>query len=183
MTLTALTRSFTSALLLSAPLLACVLIGGTLAGCGKGGPAGAGSAAAESGMSVKEQCNALNKANDTWSKKLTDQKDTNDATKDAQAMAKNVEDWAAAVGKVSIEDAGLKKLATEEQTVLKDMAGSLKELTGILVKLDDKKAANLDEKALDALQKQMESIEKKQEASQKAADAMDDKIEKYCADK
>ncbi len=154
-----------------------------LAGCGKGGGSGASASAEASGASVKDQCAALTKANDTWSDKLTKQKDTNDAAKDAQTMAKSVEDWAAAVGKLGVDDPDLKKLVTEEQSVLTGMSASVKELATILAKLDDKKAPGMDEKALAALQQQMDALEKKQDASQKAADAIDEKIAKYCEGK
>jgi hypothetical protein len=165
----------------TAPLAALFAL--ALAACGNKGGGASASAEPAGGGSVKDQCAALNKVNDEWSKKLENQKDTDDPAKDAQTMIQNVDGWSAAVGKLSISDSGLKKLATDEQDILKNMSSSLKELTGILAKLDDKKAPNMDEKAIDALQKQMDAIEKKQETAQKSADAMDDKIAKYCEGK
>ena len=156
----------------SAPRFALALaVTVLLAACGKAGSSSAASsssAAASSGLSLKAQCAAFTKANEAGYKKLTGQKDSDDLAKDSAASSKIISDWAADLGKLSVDDAELKKLLTDQQAVLKDMSAAMSALAVI--------AKNPDEKKMDAL-------EKKMDVSTKAADTLDEKIETYCSDK
>ena len=83
-------------------------------------------------------------------------------------MALIISDWSANLGKLSVDDPGLKKLLTDQQAVLKDMSAAMSALVAIAKDPDEKK---------------MDALERKMELSTRAADTLDEQIAAYCANK